>query len=172
MSRRTQFICHIDGSLKVRYDNREMKTGKRLKAGSAFVIESDNEMVIENYFRIPNTYKEKDTTIHMAEYQALISCLRTLRLYHPNPEMVDVQLFSDSEDLVKQVNFEVRTRNKAQIDLRQEALECIRPFKSVSILHCPREENERADTLSKRSLEEKEWVDSTIEPILSKGESL
>lgn len=172
VSKYTHFVCHVDGALKVRYDDRKLKTGKRLKAGSSFIIESNNQTLIENYFRIPNAYGDKSTNTHIAEYQGLISCLRVLRLYHPKPETIDVHLFSDSEVLTRQMNFDVRTRDKVQRGLREQAHECMRPFKSVIIEYCPREQNERADILAKRSIEEKDWIEPVENMRLLKGEKV
>jgi len=170
VAKHKKFICHVDGALLARYEDRELKTGKNIKAGSSFVIESNNTTLIESYFRIPNVYKGKDTNTHIAEYQALISCLRVLSLYHPRPETIEVHLFSDSEVMTKQMNLEIRTRDIVRQELRQEAQSFIKQFKSVVIEYCPREQNQRADTLAKRSIEEKEWADSSVESVFKKEE--
>ena len=163
------FVCHIDGSLKVRYKDRAAKTGKTIKAGSSFIVESNNKTLIESYFRIPDSYKGTATNTHITEYQALISCLRVLSLYHPKPEIIEVELFTDSEVLTKQMDLEVRVRDDVCRSLRSEAQNYMKLFKSVSIIHCPRDSNERADRLAKKSLREKDWTGQAIGPAILEG---
>lgn len=152
------FMCEIDGAVKVQYENAIEKTGKQIQAASSFVIKSGEELIMENFFPIAPLYGETDTNSHIAEFQALVSCLRVLSIYHPNPEMIDVIIHSDSEVLTKQINLESRVRDAARQNLRDEALEYSKHFKTVKVIYFPREENGRADLLAKMSRDHKSWT--------------
>lgn len=154
------FTCHTDGAVVVEYDNIERKEGKQVRAGAAFIIETEDEVLFQNYFSIPSQYGEKDTNSHIAEYQGLISCLRTLKLYHPMPQFVNVEAFTDSQVMSKQMTLEYRVRDIEQKKLRDEALELVDAFRSVTFTHIDRSKNKRANDLAHKSVQEKEWVKS------------
>lgn len=151
------FTCYTDGALVVEYEDPEMKTGKTTRAGSGFVVCSEDKILFENYFAIPNKYHDTDTNSQIAEYQALISCLRVLSIYHEQPEIAEVELFTDSEVLVNQMNQKFRVRESAQRRLKDEATKLTNQFKSVNIQYINREKNQRANDLAKKAVDEKEW---------------
>ena len=72
--------------------------------------------------------------------------------------MIDVIIHSDSEVLTKQINLESRVRDSARQNLRDEALEYSKCFKTVKVIYFPREENGRADLLAKMSRDHKSWT--------------
>lgn len=148
------FNCYTDGAVLVSYDNEKLKEGKHIRAGAAFVVESEGKTLFENYFPIPKSYYNKDTNSHIAEYQALISCLHVLSIYHPDPSIVSVNVKTDSEVLAKQINLEYRVRDKAQKQMREEAFKYIRRFNKVDIENISRNNNQKANDLAKKSLVE------------------
>lgn len=154
------FVCHTDGAVVVEYENPDNKTGKQIRAGAAFIIETEEEVLFQNYFSIPSKYGEKDTNSHIAEYQAVISCLRTLDLYHPMSQFVDVKVYTDSQVMAKQMSLEYRVRDVEQKKLRDEALALVDKFKNVVFIHVGRSKNKEANDLAHKSVEEKEWIKS------------
>ena len=158
ISNHKEFVCHTDGAVVVYYGDEETKTGKSVRAGAAFIIETEDEVLFQNYFSIPSQYGDKDTNSHIAEYQAMISCLRTLSVYHPSPEFVSVKMYTDSEVMAKQMSLEYRVRDTQQKLLRDEALALIEGFKNVEFIHVNRSQNKEANKLAQKSIEEKEWV--------------
>jgi len=85
------------------------------------------------------------TTNNVAEYRALIEGLRRcLELGCRR-----VRVCSDSELLVKQLRGDYRVRSRNLIALHGEALELMRSFESVEVVHVSRELNVEADRLAK-----------------------
>lgn len=84
----------------------------------------------------------------MAEYKALIGGLRKAR----SLGIAEIEVFVDSELLVKQIKGLYRVRNENLKALHGEAMDIIRGFRSFSVKHVPREENKRADRLAKNGV--------------------
>lgn len=148
-----EFVCYTDGALVVAYDDEDAKTGKKVHGGSAFVVYANDKVLFENSFSIPSKYGDKDTNSHIAEYQAVISCLRVLSIYHDDPSIVTVTMHSDAEVLVNQMNQKFRVRDNAQRELKEEATELAGLFKEVKFVHIGREKNQRANELAKKSVD-------------------
>lgn len=89
-----------------------------------------------------------DGTNNMAEYKAIIKALETA---HSMGETV-VQIKSDSELVVKQLNREYRVKDPGLLPLRREVERLCGGMK-VSFEHIPREKNGMADSLSKEGAE-------------------
>lgn len=155
-----KLTCHIDGSVLTWYENPQTKEGKKIIGSSAFIVKTESEEVLmKQSFSIPKKYNEKDTNSHIAEYQALVSCLRVLSIYHGKPKHLSLSIFSDSEVVVNQINMAVVTRSEEQRMLRDEALDYMKCFKNVDIQYTPRYYNKEADKMAKtNSLKEKETV--------------
>lgn len=151
--------CEIDGSVLTWYDDPEEKTGKNLIGSAGFIVRAEEEVLMKQSFSIPKKYAGQDTTSHIAEYQALISCLRVLYIYHTKPEHLSLTIYSDSEVTVKQINMAVTTRKDYQRELRDEALYYMRQFKDVKLVYIPREQNKDADKLAKsNTIKERETL--------------
>ena len=91
------------------------------------------------------------TTNNPAEYTALVKALERAAALGGRR----LEIFSDSELLVKQMNGEYRVKNeelKALFDMAQEQL---RSFEQVTIRHVRREQNKRADALCNEALDGK-----------------
>ncbi len=90
-------------------------------------------------------------TNNVAEYQALIRCLRRALQIGCR----GIVIYSDSELLVRQMNGEYAVRSPHLIPLHEEARRLASGFASFRISHVPREANSEADRLVKRLLSAK-----------------
>lgn len=88
-------------------------------------------------------------TNNVAEYTALIRALE--RAAEVGVKVLDV--FSDSELLVKQMNGEYRVKNADLQELYREAQELRKRFERVALAHVRRGENKRADFLCNEALD-------------------
>jgi ribonuclease HI len=97
--------------------------------------------------------EESDTlgtaTNNVAEYTALVAGLE--RAAELGLRRVDV--FSDSELLVKQMNGEYRVKHPDLLPLYQEATQLRRGFETVTLTHVRRAQNARADQLCNEALD-------------------
>lgn len=84
------------------------------------------------------------TTNNAAEYQALIRGLEEARKW--SPEIVEV--YSDSELLVRQMRGQYAVRSPHLREYHRQAMELVRQFPQVTFQHIPRRENSRADQLA------------------------
>lgn len=89
------------------------------------------------------------TTNNVAEYTALVHALRKAVELGAN----DVDIRSDSELLVKQMNGQYRVKNENILPLYQEATDLRRQIPSVRIKHVYREQNRDADRLCNEALD-------------------
>lgn len=88
------------------------------------------------------------TTNNIAEYTALIRGLEEILRYGAT----EIDIFSDSELLVKHIKGSYRVRNKKLIPLYNKVKDLLNKFKKYQIFHIYREENLRADNLAKKAL--------------------
>ncbi|PKA66489.1 hypothetical protein AXF42_Ash003143 [Apostasia shenzhenica] len=87
-------------------------------------------------------------TNNQAEYEALIVELNfTLSM-----TVKCIQVFSDSQLVVNQVNHAFETKDKVLKKYLQQAQSLIAQFEEFSLTHIPREENQVADQLAKEGL--------------------
>ncbi len=89
-----------------------------------------------------------NTTNNVAEYMALIRGLEKAKKL--GIEKVDI--FLDSELLVKQINGEYNVKNESLRSLYGKAISLLKSFCSYSIKHIPREKNAEADKLAKSAI--------------------
>lgn len=89
-------------------------------------------------------------TNNIAEYRALLRGLEEAEALGART----VRVRSDSELLVRQLKGEYKVRNSALTALHREARAHMRRFEKVEIDHVPREDNEAADALANRALDE------------------
>ncbi len=88
-------------------------------------------------------------TNNVAEYQALLEALALAA----RRGATRVEIRSDSELLVRQIEGRYRVRHPALQPLHAEAARRIRQFESFRIVHVPREENKDADRLVNQALD-------------------
>ena len=113
-------------------------------AGIGVVIKNGNKVLLEVADYIGKT------TNNIAEYMALIRGLE---------EALDmgqrhIEVFADSELLVKQIKGEYKVKNEGLAPLFYNVRSLIKKFKHFSITHVPREENEHADVLSNKGIDD------------------
>lgn len=87
------------------------------------------------------------TTNNVAEYTALIKGLQEA-LKH---KVQEIDIFSDSELLVRQINGVYKVRNKKLIPLYEKVKEILSNFKKYRVFHIYREDNHVADRLAKEA---------------------
>jgi len=114
-------------------------------AAFAFVIARTGLPPVEEAATLGNT------TNNVAEYTALVKALEAAA----DLGLQRLQIFSDSELLVKQMNGEYRVKHPDLIPLYQDARELVKEFETVSIGHVRREQNKRADALCNEALDGK-----------------
>jgi ribonuclease HI len=113
-------------------------------AASAYVLEGEDGTVLDARGETIGV-----ATNNVAEYRALVAGLeKALEL-----GLDEVEVVSDSELLVKQMNGEYRIKNAALIDLSVEAARLARRIGRVSYSAVRRAENELADALVNEALD-------------------
>ena len=126
------YVIYIDGASK----------GNPGPAGAAFVAFDPSGKLIHQ-----EKYHLSRATNNYAEYAALIKALLWARPFE------DIEIRSDSELLVQQMNGRYRVRDAVLAKMRDTALFLL-AGKRWRIVHVPREENRLADRLAKEAAEE------------------
>lgn len=93
-------------------------------------------------------------TNNIAEYQAVVAALRAAEKIGAD----EVDVFSDSELLVRQMNGQYRVRNGRLRPLYEQACNMAGRFSRCTITHVRREANEAADRLANQALDLKRNV--------------
>lgn len=136
----------FDGGIrKVRDpDTREVVTF--VAAGAAVAYEGVDEVLARARF-----FSGGDLTSNIAEYRGLLLAIEMAR----ELDASHVEIFGDSELVVRQVRGEYRARNPRLADLRDQAWQEASSFESVVIREAPRgkkgkrrDNNQRADALA------------------------
>jgi ribonuclease HI len=113
-------------------------------AAAAYVLESDDGTVLDARGEAIGV-----ATNNVAEYRALVAGLAKAAELGVD----EVEVVSDSELLVKQMNGEYRVKNQALIDLSLEASRLARKLGRVRYRSVRRAENELADRLVNEALD-------------------
>jgi ribonuclease HI len=114
-------------------------------AGLGMVIEDDRGMRLWGGHR----YVGKATN-NQAEYLALIDGLRKVAEWKPDA----LEVYMDSELVVKQVSGRYRVRSADLQPLHRQVVGLLRGFSRVNVSHVPRERNRGADALANRAMDE------------------
>jgi ribonuclease HI len=113
-------------------------------AAAAYVLEAEDGTVLAAHGEAIGV-----ATNNVAEYRALVAGLvRALEL-----GLEEVEVVSDSQLLVKQMNGEYRVKNRALIELSLEAASLARRLGRVTYRAVRREHNELADRLVNETLD-------------------
>lgn len=112
-------------------------------AAYAYVIKRPDARDIEAKGRLDAT------TNNVAEYTALIKALE----HAQNLGARNLDVRTDSELMVKQVEGSYRVKNEGLRPLYERALDLIDQFDSFSLRHVPRAQNARADRLCNEALD-------------------
>jgi ribonuclease HI len=114
-------------------------------AAAAYVLEADDGTVLDARGETIGV-----ATNNVAEYRALVAGLeKAVEL-----GLKELEVVSDSELLVKQMNGDYRVKNAALIDLSLEAAHLARQIGRVRYRAVRRAENELADRLVNEALDE------------------
>lgn len=132
-----QAVMHIDGGSR----------GNPGPAGAGVVIYSadDRTELYEAGFFLG------EKTNNLAEYTALLEGLKALLDRNINR----VEIFSDSQLMVRQISGEYRVKNAGLKPLFQEACGLIKKFQYCKIEHVRREKNKDADKLANMAMDAK-----------------
>ncbi len=90
------------------------------------------------------------TTNNVAEYMALVRGLEAARSLGAS----EVQVFSDSELMVRQMNGVYRVKNEGLMPFYNRARSLLSEFARATFVHVPREHNRHADALANKALDE------------------
>lgn len=102
----------------------------------AVLIISDKKIMISEYIGV--------ATNNIAEYMALIQGLRKAKEYG----ITNVDIFTDSELLTKQIKGVYKVKSPNLINLYEEVISLLKVFKNYTINHIHREQNTVADRLA------------------------
>jgi ribonuclease HI len=91
-----------------------------------------------------------ETTNNVAEYQALLLALERAQALG----IADLEVRSDSELLVRQLNGQYKVKHPKLRELYGQAVERIGGFRRVQIRHVPRELNAEADALANQGIDD------------------
>jgi ribonuclease HI len=96
-------------------------------------------------------------TNNQAEYRALVSGLKKARSLFGKKKAKDLEInvFADSELLVKQLNHQYKIKDEAIQKLFIEIWNLVLDFREVKFNHVKREENKEADELLNQALDGK-----------------
>lgn len=114
-------------------------------AGAVLLDEYGRELVTKSEFL-------GVCTNNLAEYQALILGLRAAREIGCRK----VDIFLDSELIVRQVRGTYKVKNAALKPLYTKVQQLLQWFEHYTIAHVPRSENARADELANRGIDERD----------------
>lgn len=105
------------------------------------------------------------TTNNVAEYAGAIAALS----YARHRGVRELEVFSDSQLLVRQVLGEYRVKSANLVPLFLQLLELRRQFDDFRIQHIPREQNRDADRLANQAIDQRtpnpEWMQLASESI-------
>lgn len=132
-----------DGTLRAWIDGASRGNPGRASTG-VVIEEEDGRVLVDEGTRIG------ETTNNVAEYRALLAALA----HGERLGASSIEVMSDSELLVKQINGEYRVKHPNMKPLHAEALERMARFPRVAVRHVRREQNTRADAAANRALDE------------------
>jgi ribonuclease HI len=115
-------------------------------AGAGAVIYDEHGQVLERLGK----YLGRQTN-NVAEYQALLLGLNRAH----ELGAAELEVVADSELMIRQLSGVYQVRAPALRELHTEALTLLKGFRKVKLVHVPREENEDADEMSNRAIDEK-----------------
>ena len=115
-------------------------------------------VICNNTGQVIKEYKEflgPRFTNNEAEYFAVISAMKKIKSLFGKGKMksLDIEFFSDSELVVKQLNGEYKILNENIQPLFLLAWNAKQDFGKVSFNHIPRKQNKRADKLVNQALD-------------------
>jgi ribonuclease HI len=107
-------------------------------------------------------------TNNQAEYEALLRGLQYLR----EAGVVSVEVYGDSELVIKQLNGQYECKSEALRSYYEECREILKSFPLVTLQHIPREHNEEANRLAQSASGYKENQEASATDIYALGMDL
>ncbi|MDI6760141.1 MAG: ribonuclease HI family protein [Candidatus Brocadiaceae bacterium] len=129
-----EIVLYVDGAAR----------GNPGKAGIGVVLRDKRDKVIEEAGQYIG-----ETTNNVAEYRALLEGLKRSLARG----VKGVEIFSDSELMVKQINGEYRVKSQSLLHLYMEAMKLLSSLTHWKIAHISRERNSRADALANMAID-------------------
>jgi formyltetrahydrofolate-dependent phosphoribosylglycinamide formyltransferase len=127
-------IIHTDGASR----------GNPGPAAAAFILTDTAKNVIQGKgFFLGNT------TNNVAEYTGLLKALSAAK----DAGVRNIQAFSDSQLMVRQINGEYKVKNQTLKELHAHCMELLAGFASWQITHVSREKNKQVDGLANRVMD-------------------
>ncbi|HUB08435.1 MAG TPA: ribonuclease HI family protein [Myxococcales bacterium] len=136
----------VDGHERVRIYSDGAARGNPGPAGAGAIVASADGQVIARLGRYLG-----EATNNFAEYQGLLLGLRRAAELGAR----DVEIFADSQLMIRQLGGQYRVRNEGLRPLFDEALRLLRGFRKFELHHIPRERNAAADEMSNRAIDER-----------------
>ncbi|MEA1994407.1 MAG: ribonuclease HI family protein [Euryarchaeota archaeon] len=114
-------------------------------AAWAYIIFEDKKIQEENSGYLG------EATNNTVEYNAIINALKRAKGYNEK----EIQVYSDSELAIKQINREYKTNKPHLRKLRDKIYSLSQKFRNIEFAHVPRENKyiQRCDALCNRSLD-------------------
>ena len=112
-------------------------------AAGAVITDADGEVLSARGYYLG------ETTNNVAEYEAVLRGLQEAERLGGT----ELEIFCDSELIVKQINGQYRVKNAKLKTLHSEAMKRIQSFAQVKVQHVYREENTVADSLVNQALD-------------------
>ena len=134
-------IANIDGGSR----------GNPGPAAAGVVIRTQDDGTV---LHVAGVYVGRATN-NVAEYNGLLEALKRAAVLGAD----EVEVLSDSELLVKQMNGEYRVRNATLKPLFEEANRLWNKFAKVIVRYIPREQNQEADKLANKAMNLKRDVE-------------
>jgi len=134
--RRKRTRLYVDGAAR----------GNPGPAGAGAVILSPDGHVVAKLGKFLG-----DSTNNVAEYMGLILGLKRAKAMC----IKELDVFSDSELMVKQLAGDYAVKAEHLRPLHDEARSLLKGFSEVEVRHVPREENAQADLMSNRAIDER-----------------
>lgn len=110
-------------------------------AGAGAVLDGEQPLAISEYLG--------EATNNVAEYTALLLLLR--RALESGYD--ELEVFADSELMVRQINGQYKVKDAKLRELFFQATELIAKLKKFSLAHIPREQNQAADRLVNEAID-------------------
>jgi len=130
-----KFKIHTDGAAR----------GNPGPAGAGWVVvSSEGRIVVEGYRYLG------ELTNNQAEYRALILALEDAL----EKEVNAIEIYSDSELMVRQLEGKYKVKNEGLKPLFDKARGILAGFESYSLNHVDREKNAQADGLANKAIDE------------------
>ncbi|MBN1456901.1 MAG: phosphoribosylglycinamide formyltransferase [Sedimentisphaerales bacterium] len=122
------------------------------EGAAAFVILDKNKKIVAE-----KAVYLKKTTNNIAEYTAMLNALKDAKKL----DAASVDVFSDSELMVRQINGQYKVKSNNLKDLNLKCLELLENFQKCNIMHIRREKNTLADKLANKAMNMKKNIEIT-----------